>query len=53
MKPFLSDKNTIFSQISIKNSEIISYDFDLSEEFSIFFEDVVRSISISSYMNTI
>ena len=38
MKPFLSDKNKIFSQISIeKNNRIISYDFDLSEEFSSFF----------------
>ena len=32
---FLSDKNTIFSQMSIeKNKIIISDDFDLSEEFS-------------------
>ena len=32
---FLSDKNTIFSQMSIeKNKIIISDEFDLSEEFS-------------------
>ena len=33
--PFLSNKNTVFSQISIeKISRIISDDFDLSDEFS-------------------
>ena len=47
MKPFLSDKNTIFSQISIeKNKRIISDDLDLSEEFSTFFEDAFRSLSV-------
>ena len=51
MRPFLSDKNTVFSQISIeKNNRIISDDFDLSEEFSTFFEDVVKSHSVPSQM---
>ena len=32
MRPFLSDKSTVFSQINIeKNNRIISDDFDLSE----------------------
>ena len=44
MRPFLSDKNIVFSQTSIvKNSRNISDDFDLSEEFSTFFEDAVIS----------
>ena len=47
MRPFLSDKNTVFSQISIeKSNRIISDDFDLSEEFSTFFEDAVRSLNV-------
>ena len=47
MGPFMSDKNTVFSQISIeKNSRTISDDFDLSEEFSTFFEDAVRSLNV-------
>ena len=47
MGPFLSDKNTVFSQICIeKNSRIISDDFVLSEEFSTFFEDAVRSLNV-------
>ena len=46
MGPFLSDKITVFSQISIeKNNRIISDDFDLSEQFSTFFEDAVRSLN--------
>ena len=46
MRPFISDKNIVFSQISIeKNKRIISDDFDLSEEFSTFFEDAVRSLN--------
>ena len=45
--PFLSDKNTVFSQISVeKNSQIMSDDFVLSEEFSTFLEDTVRSLNI-------
>ena len=36
---FLSDKNTVFSQI-------ISNDFDVPEEFSTFFEDAVRSLNV-------
>ena len=47
MRPFLSDKNTVFSQISIqKNNWIISDDFNLSEEFNIFFEDAARSLNV-------
>ena len=47
MGPFLSDKNTVFSQINLeKNNQIISDDFDLSEEFSTFFEDAVRSPNV-------
>ena len=47
MRPFLSAKNTVFLQISIeKNNQIISDDFVLSEEFSTFFEDAVRSLSV-------
>ena len=47
MRPFLSDQNTVFSQTSIeKNNRIISDDFDLSEEFSSFFEDAVRSFNV-------
>ena len=45
LRPFLLDKSTVFSQISIeRNNRIISDDFDLSEEFSTFFEDAVRSL---------
>ena len=37
MRPFLSNNNTVFSQISTeKNNQIISDGFDLSEEFSTF-----------------
>ena len=47
MRPFLSAKHTVFLQISIeKNNQIISDDFVLSEEFSTFFEDAVRSLSV-------
>ena len=46
MRPFLSDKNTVFSQITIKKPRIISGDFDLSEEFSTFFEDALRSLNV-------
>ena len=43
VRPFLSDKNTVFSQNSIeKNNRITSDDFDLSEEISTFFEGAVR-----------
>ena len=47
MRPFLSDKNTVFSQISIeKNSLIISNDFNLSEEFRTFLRMLLcRSMS--------
>ena len=47
MTHFLFDKNTIYSQISReKNNKIISSDFDLSEEFSTFSKDVLRSLSV-------
>ena len=47
MGPFFSDKNTVFSQISIeKNNRIVSDDFVLSEEFSTFFEDAVKSLNV-------
>ena len=40
---------TVFSQISLeKNNRIISDDFDLSEEFSTFFEDAVRLLNVKS-----
>ena len=46
MKPFLSHKNTVFSQISTeKNYRIISEDF-LSGEFSTFFGDAVTSLNV-------
>ena len=38
---------TVFSQISLeKNNRIISDGFDLSEEFSTFFEDAVRLLNV-------
>ena len=47
MEPFLFDKNTAILQISIeKNNRIITDDFDLSEEFSTFFEDAVRMLNV-------
>ena len=47
--PFLSNKNTVFSQISIeKISRIISDDFDLSEKLNTFFEDAVRSLNVKA-----
>ena len=47
MRHFLSHKNTVFSQISIEKSNRIIYDdFDLSEEFSTFFKDSVRSLIV-------
>ena len=55
MKPFLLDRNTIFLQISIEKYKRIIYDeLSLSEEFSTFFEDVVRSLSVNTdeyYLN--
>ena len=47
MRPVLSDKNTVFSQISIeKNTLIISNDFNLSEEFRTFLKMLLcRSMS--------
>ena len=45
--PFLSDKNIVFSHISIeKNNRIVSDDFDLSEKFSTFIEDPVRLLNV-------
>ena len=47
MRPYLFDKNTVFSEISIvKNNGITPDDFDWSEEFSIFFEDVDRLLNV-------
>ena len=47
MRPFLSNKNIVFSKISIEESNrIISDDFDLSEEFSTFFEDAARLFDV-------
>ena len=47
IRPFLFDKNTVFSPISIeKNNQIISDDFDFSEEFSNFFQDPIRSLNV-------
>ena len=47
MRPFLFDKITVFSQISKeKNKRIMSGDFDLSKEFSNFFEDAVKSLNV-------
>ena len=47
MGPFLSDKNTVFSQVSMeKNNQTVSDNFDLFEEFSAFFEDAVRSLNV-------
>ena len=47
MRPVLSYKNTVFSQISIeKNTLIISNDFNLSEEFRTFFEDAIISLNV-------
>ena len=46
-KPFLSDKNIIFSQISIeKNKKIISDDFDFFGEFNTFLENAIRLASV-------
>ena len=47
MRPFLSDKNTVFSQIRIEtNNQIISDDFDFSEEFITFLEDSVMLLNV-------
>ena len=53
IRPFLSDKNTVFSQISIEKNRIISDDFDLSEECSSFFLKMLLGCSMSSQMNII
>ena len=47
MRPFLSDKSTVFLQISIeKNKRVISDDFCLFIKFITFFEDAVGSLYI-------
>ena len=46
MKPFLSDKNSFVVNQHKKNNQIISDEFDLSEEFSIFFKNAVRSLNV-------
>ena len=49
MRPALSNKNTLFSHISIEeNNRIVSDVFNLSDEFSTFFKDVVSSLNIKS-----
>ena len=49
MRPCLSDKNTVFSQINIEKNDRITFDdFDLSGEFSTFFEDAVRLLNVKS-----
>ena len=49
IKPFLSDKNTIFLQFSLENNNKITSDnFDLSEELTTFFEGVVRWLIVNS-----
>ena len=43
----MSDKNTVFSQVSMeKNNQNVSDNFDLFEEFSAFFEDAVRLLNV-------
>ena len=45
----MSDKNTIFLQFSLENNNKITSDnFDLSEELTTFFEDVVRWFIVNS-----
>ena len=45
----MSDKNTTFLQFSLENNNKIASDnFDLSEEFTTFFEDVVRWLIVNS-----
>ena len=47
IRPFLSDKNPVFSEISIeKKNQIISDEFDLSEKFSTLFKEAVKSVSV-------
>ena len=47
MRSFYLIKTQASWQISIeKNNRIISDDFDLSEEFSTFFEDAVSSLNV-------
>ena len=53
MKPFSSDKNTIFSKISIqKNNKITSDGFDWSKDFSTFLKMLLDG-SMSSQMITV
>ena len=47
IRPFLSDKNPVFSEISIeKKTQIIPDEFDLSEKFSTLFKEAVKSVSV-------
>ena len=47
MRPFLSNKNTMYSQFSLeKDNGIVSDNFDLSKEFSTCFEDAVRLLNV-------
>ena len=53
MKPFSSDKNIIFSKISIqKNNKITSDGFDWSKDFSTFLK-MLLDRSMSSQMITV
>ena len=52
MRPFLSDKKIVFSQICIeKNNRIISGHFNLPQEFVNFFEDAVRLPNVKHYLS--
>ena len=57
IKPFLSDKNVNTSQITIeKNDKIFMDNFELSEEFSNFFENAVKALNIEPdemYLNDV
>ena len=47
IRPFLSDKNPVFSEISKeKKNQIIPDEFDLSEKFSTLFKEAVKSVSV-------
>ena len=46
-KPFLSEKSKVTSKIKLKDkNKIISNDDKVAEEFSTFFENVVKSLNI-------
>ena len=48
IKPFLSEKNKTSSRVTLKNKDkTISNDGKVTEEFSSFFENEVKSLNIS------